>query len=116
MMTRPMTALDLLRVKAETGRQAAFNRVQSKHVDFLLCERGTFRSILAIELDDSSHQRSARQMRDAFVEEVLEVIGLPAVRFPATRTYDPREMRAVDPGDAPGLRSGKKTSFSRPAA
>ena len=84
--------LDVLIVKAEAGRQAALNRVQAKHLDFLLCERGTFRPVLALELDDSSHQRPARKARDAFVEEVLEVIGLPALRFPVTRTYDPREI------------------------
>jgi len=84
--------LDLLSVKAGEGRQAAFNRVQAKQIDFLLCERGTSRPVLALELDDSSHQQSSRQARDAFVEEVLEVIGLPALRVPVTRTYDPTEI------------------------
>lgn len=84
--------LDVLSVKAGAGRQAAFNRVQAKHLDFLLCERGTSRPVLAPELDDSSHQRSDRQARAAFVEEVLEVIGLPALRCPVTRTYDPPEI------------------------
>ena len=80
--------LDLLNMKAGEGRQAAFNRVQAKQLDFLLCERGTSRPVLAIELDDSSHQRSDRRARDAFVEEVLEVIGLPALRVPVTRSDD----------------------------
>lgn len=84
--------LDVLNVKAGEGRQAAFNRVQSKHLDFLLCERETSRPVLALELDDSSHQRTTRKTRDAFVEEVLEVIGLPALRIPVTRAYDPREI------------------------
>lgn len=84
--------LDLVRVKSEVGRQAAFNRVQSKHVDFLLCERGTYRPLVAIELDDSTHQRSDRQARDAFLEQVLEEIGLPPLRFSVTRAYDPREI------------------------
>src|SRR5436305_8278372 len=39
--------LDLLSVKAAAGRQAAFNRVQAKQLDFLLCERGTSRPVLA---------------------------------------------------------------------
>jgi hypothetical protein len=84
--------LDLLSVKTGAGRQSAFNKVQSKHLDFLLCERGTFKPVLALELDDSSHQRPARKVRDAFVEEVLEVIGLPALRCPVTRAYDPHEL------------------------
>lgn len=84
--------LDVVNVKAGAGRQAAFNRVQSKHLDFLLCDRDTSRPILAIELDDSTHQRAERKVRDAFLEEVLEVVGLPAVRFPVTRAYDPHEI------------------------
>ena len=84
--------LDLLKLKAGEGRQAALNRVQAKQLDFLLCERGTSRPVLAIELDDSSHQRSDRRARDAFVEEVLVVIGLPALRVPVTRAYDAREI------------------------
>ena len=84
--------LDVLSVKAGVGRQAAFNRVQAKHIDFLLCDRATSRPVLAIELDDSSHQRADRKTRDAFLEEALEVIGLPALRCPVTRAYDPREL------------------------
>lgn len=84
--------LDVLSVKAGEGRQAAFNRVQAKHLDFLLCDRMTSRPVLALELDDSSHQRPERRVRDAFLEEALEVIGLPALRCPVTRGYDPREL------------------------
>jgi very-short-patch-repair endonuclease len=84
--------LDILSVTAGESRQAAFNRVQAKQLDFLLCERGTSRPVLALELDDSSHLRSDRKARDAFVEEVLEIIGLPVLRCPVTRTYDPREV------------------------
>ena len=40
----------------------------------------------------SRTKRLARAARDAFVEEVLEVIGLPAVGAPVTRTYDTREL------------------------
>jgi hypothetical protein len=84
--------LDLVGLKPEQGRQAAFNRVQAKQIDFLLCDRQTARPVLAIELDDSTHQRPDRQGRDAFVEQVLEVIGLPALRVPVTRAYDPSEL------------------------
>jgi very-short-patch-repair endonuclease len=84
--------LDLVRLTVEKGRQTAYNKVQAKEIDFLLCDRDTSRPRLAIELDDSTHQRADRQGRDAFVEQVLEVIGLPVVRFAVTRAYDPREV------------------------
>jgi len=84
--------LDLVGFKAEPGRQAAFNRVQAKQIDFLLCDRVTARPVLAIELDDSTHQRADRQDRDRFVEQVLEAIGLPALRIPVTRAYDTQQI------------------------
>jgi hypothetical protein len=84
--------LDVVIVKPGQGWQAAFNKVQSKHIDFLLCDRETHRPVLAIELDDGTHRRADRQARDAFVEEVLEVIGLPPLRVPVTRTYDPQQI------------------------
>ena len=39
--------------------QANFNRIRSKHVDFVLCDNW-LRPLLAIELDDSSHKRIDR--------------------------------------------------------
>lgn len=97
--------LDVLSVKAGEGRQAAFNRVQAKHLDFLLCDRLTSQPVLALELDDSSHQRPERRVRDAFLEETLEVIGLPALRCPVTRAYDPRDLARLIKttlGETPG--------------
>lgn len=85
--------IDVLTVRRDgAGYQAAHNRVVAKQIDFLLCERGTSRLMLALELDDSTHKRPDRAARDAFVEEVLEVIGLPVLRVPVTRTYDTREV------------------------
>jgi very-short-patch-repair endonuclease len=80
--------LDLCDVVNRQRNQAAFNRIDRKHLDFLLCDPATFRPIVAIELDDSTHQRSHRVDRDAFVDEVLRVIGLPLVRISAQSHYD----------------------------
>jgi hypothetical protein len=48
--------------------QAYRNKIDRKHVDFLLCDPQTVRPILGIELDDKSHQRPDRQARDRFAE------------------------------------------------
>jgi hypothetical protein len=48
--------------------------------------------VFGVELDDSSHQRNQRVERDEFIESVCEVAGLPLLRFPAQRDYDPREI------------------------
>jgi len=53
-----------------------FNKIKSKHVDFLICEPTYMKPILAIELDDKSHERKDRIQRDSFVDEVYETAGL----------------------------------------
>ncbi|MAE66735.1 MAG: hypothetical protein CMJ18_20905 [Phycisphaeraceae bacterium] len=73
-------------------RQSYFNRIRSKHVDFVLCELESIRPMLAIELDDASHSRRDRKERDVFVEEALRVAGLPLLRIPVRRDYSPHGL------------------------
>ena len=70
------------------------NKIDRKHVDFLLCDPGTMQPLMGIELDDASHNRQSRQERDVFVNQVFEVAGLPLVRVPAQASYAPREIAA----------------------
>jgi very-short-patch-repair endonuclease len=79
--------------KGTANRQSHFNRIQSKHIDFVLCDNESIKPVLAIELDDSSHQRPDRQKRDAFVDEVLLQAGLPLLRVQVRRQYDPNQLR-----------------------
>jgi Protein of unknown function (DUF2726)/GRF zinc finger len=71
------------------------NRIARKHVDFLLCDPQTMFPLLAIELDDSSHQQESRQARDRFVEKVFAVTGLPLLRMPVHTAYNTRELSAA---------------------
>lgn len=81
--------------------QAAFNRVIGKHIDFVLCDPTTFRPLAAIELDDSTHRRGDRVRRDAFVDEVFTVIGIPLLRFRVQLAYDQPELtRQLDTLDS----------------
>src|ERR1041384_4700228 len=41
------------------------NKIDRKHIDFLVCDSATMRPLVGIELDDKSHQRADRQERDA---------------------------------------------------
>src|SRR5262249_51950676 len=59
----PKVALaDLFFAKTGDARQnrVALNRIDRKHVDFLLCEPKTMRPVVGIELDDKSHDRPDR--------------------------------------------------------
>lgn len=71
----------------------AFNRIKSKHADFVLCDTSTFRILGVVELDDRSHQRADRRARDEFFDLSLKSAGLPVLRVRASRDYDLDELR-----------------------
>ena len=72
--------------------QAYRNKIDRKHVDFLLCSADTLQPVLAIELDDSSHQRPDRVKRDEFVDAVFSTAGLPLLHISAQRAYNTQEL------------------------
>lgn len=85
---------DVLAVPSGTPRwQAWMNRVQSKHFDFLLCDRRTLAPIAAIELDDSSHNQARRIERDAAIEGFCLAAELPLIRFRARSRFNPTDIR-----------------------
>lgn len=87
---------DILGVKAgleRSERTSARNRINGKHVDFLLVRANDLAPVAGIELDDSSHEEEDRQQRDAFVDEAFASAGLPLLHFPAQKTYNPADLR-----------------------
>lgn len=70
------------------------NKIDRKHVDFLVCDSTTMRPLVGIELDDKSHQRQDRQQRDAFVDQVFKAAGLPLLHIPVKRGYIVTEIAA----------------------
>ena len=86
---------DLIRVRKETQkRQAWLNRILAKHVDFVLCDPETMEAVLAIELDDKSHDRPERQERDQFVNGAFAAAGLPLLRIPVQDEYNAEQLKA----------------------
>jgi very-short-patch-repair endonuclease len=80
---------DLLFVKAKKEDYYKYrNKIDRKSVDFVLAEKESLRPLLAIELDDSSHDSRKRKDRDNFVEKALEDTKLPLLRFKVQRFYD----------------------------
>lgn len=89
---------DILLVGAGASRKAqcrAFNRIKSKHADFVLCDVRTFRILGVIELDDRSHLRKDRRERDEFFDAALKSASLPVLRVPARREYEIKELRTL---------------------
>ena len=68
------------------------NRVDRKHLDFVICN-ADLAPVVAIELDDSSHHEQRRRDRDAFVDQVLAAAGIPIVHVAAQRGYRLDELR-----------------------
>lgn len=85
---------DLFFVPRSRGSIRFVNRIARKHVDFLVCDRETMRPLVGVELDDRSHERSRRQERDGFVDEVFRVAGLPLIHVPARSGYSVAESSA----------------------
>ncbi len=92
----PQVSLNnLVTVEKGTGSyQTYHNKVDRKSVDFVLFDRNAMSPVLAIELDDSSHDREDRQERDAFVDRVLAKAGLPLLHVRAQAAYDPKQLAA----------------------
>lgn len=67
--------LDLLEpVRNHPNYRTLFNKIQAKHVDFVLCNY-ELAPYIVIELDDSSHDAPSRKERDHFVDEALTQCG-----------------------------------------
>lgn len=83
---------DIFFVARPNENRSYKNRIDRKHVDFLLCDPTTMKPILGVELDDSSHARRDRQDRDQFVDQVFEAAGLPLLRIRAAAGYNPQQI------------------------
>lgn len=75
-------------------RTSAWNRINQKHVDFLLVRMDDFAPLAGVELDDKSHAEDDRKQRDAFVDQVFSGCNLPLLHVPAAATYNVAELRA----------------------
>lgn len=89
---------DVLRPPKGIGRsswQKAFNRISSKHFDYVICAPDTLSVLAVIELDDKSHSKGKRADRDRFLERASSAAGLPLHRFKAAATYNISQVRGV---------------------
>lgn len=66
-------------------RQFWFNRVCRQSVDFVLVDKDLQTVLLAIELDDWTHESQARQRQDAKKDKALASAGIPIMRFHAEK-------------------------------
>lgn len=80
---------DLIEPKRGVGnRQTLTNKIQAKHVDFVLVDQD-INLIGVLELDDKTHDRADRQQRDSFVRDALEGAGITMIQ---TRSITPETL------------------------
>ncbi len=72
--------------------RSAFNKVACKHFDYVLCDHD-LKIVLAIELDDPSHNRKDRQERDIFLEWACKSAKMPLLRIKTAKSYDVGDLR-----------------------
>lgn len=59
----------------------AFQIINRRSVDFILCDKLTLEPVYAVELDDPTHNRPSRIKRDADVDRLFAQHNFPLVRF-----------------------------------
>ena len=64
------------------------NKINQKHIDFLVCNIETMKPIIGVELDDLSHDRKDRQERDEFVNSVFKECCLPILHVKVSKQYN----------------------------
>ena len=65
----------------------AFSKINGKSVDFLICSN-SMKPIVAIELDDSTHNSPNRQKRDMFVNSIINNADIALLRFEVGKWND----------------------------
>jgi Protein of unknown function (DUF2726) len=84
--------LDIFYITGNTYNHAPRNKIDRKHIDFLICKAQTMKPLLAIELDDSSHKRPDRVERDIFVNQIFEDARLPLLRIKTREAYNTGDL------------------------
>ncbi len=86
---------DLLEAPKSLGNPSFyqhFNKIKSKHVDFVICDKERMIPLLAIELDGSSHSRPDRIKRDEFVDQAFKSAGLPIMHIRNSASYNKEDL------------------------
>lgn len=88
---------DLVEVtsKDRSEWQTYFNKINKKHVDFVLAKPDNLQIVLLIELDDNSHNDKQKQ-RDEFIEALYKQTGYTLLRTSGTGELKEKIKSALD--------------------
>jgi hypothetical protein len=73
--------------------KAAFRSINGKSVDYVICDKTSRKPLIAIELDDYTHNAEDRKQRDIEVERILGEARIHLLRFTNYKTISRDEIR-----------------------
>lgn len=78
----------------EKGKRykVAFNKISSKHIDFVVVNKETMEVVICIELNDKSHKRKDRKQRDLLLTDTFEKAQIPLLFYPVKRNYSEQDI------------------------
>jgi very-short-patch-repair endonuclease len=79
---------------SNSKRATSQNKVNQKHVDFVICSASDLAVVGVVELDDKSHERDDRASRDQLVDRALADAKIPVIHFSAKKGYVLTEVKA----------------------
>lgn len=79
--------VDVDKYKDKSRWYAYWNKIKSKHLDFLLCDPETLRPVVAVELNGRSHESEKMKQRDAFIAKLYESTSLKFVTVQTTENF-----------------------------
>lgn len=65
-----------------------FGKIKSKHIDFVLCNPENLYPLLAIEVDDNSHDKTNRKERDNFIDIAFYNANIPILHTRSTNDLE----------------------------
>ncbi len=73
------------------SKREYLNRINQKHIDFLLVDKA-YKPALALELDDKSHDLPSRMSRDDFIDKSLGAAGIKIIHIKAASYYNSSDL------------------------
>jgi len=85
---------DLIEANVHPRWHTDFARIQSKRVDFVICDAGLC-PLVAVELDGSSPNSTDRQQDDHLMDRILKEASLEIVHVPRQKRYLYNDIREL---------------------
>lgn len=78
--------------RGQANYMSYFNKIIRKSFDFVILDKQTMNALVAIELDDVSHERPNRILRDTFVNNAVGAANFPILHFKAEKEYNEENL------------------------